>query len=75
MSKPGCCFDNAVVESFNDKLKQELVHRFFWPTRKSAIEAIAEYIERFYNPKRLHSTLGYLSPNEYELTHSSARAA
>lgn len=75
MSKPGCCFDNAVVESFNDKLKQELIHRFLWPTRKSAIEAVAEYIERFYNPKRLHSTLGTLSPNEYELTHSTALAA
>jgi len=66
MSAKGDCYDNAVVESFNDKLKQELIHRYAWRTRMTASEAVLDYIERFYNPKRLHSTLGYVSPNEYE---------
>lgn len=66
MSARGNCYDNAVVESFNDKLKQELIHRQPWPTKAVASLAIADYIERFYNPKRLHSTLGYVSPNQYE---------
>jgi len=71
MSAKGNCYDNAVVESFNDKLKQELIHRDVWPTRARAQLAIADYIERFYNPKRMHSTLGYLSPNEYEEQHAA----
>ncbi len=75
MSAKGNCYDNAVVESFNDKLKQELVHRHVWPTRARAIFAIADYIERFYNPKPLHSTLDYISPNEYEANHAALEEA
>ena len=66
MSGKGNCYDNAVVESFNDKLKQELVHRHVWPTKSGAKTAIAEYIERFYNAKRMHSALGYVTPNAFE---------
>ena len=75
MSGKGNCYDNAVVESFNDKLKQELIHRHTWPTKASAKLAIIDYIERFYNAKRIHSTLGYLSPNNFEDQHAARVAA
>jgi len=67
MSRKGDCWDNAVVESFFGTLKQELLYRRTWPTRKAATEAITEYIERFYNTRRRHSALDYVSPLEYEL--------
>ena len=59
-------YDNALAESFVASLKTELLYRRSWPTRESARVAIFEYIETFYNPKRRHSSLGYLSPVEYE---------
>ena len=59
-------YDNAMAESFVATLKTELLHRRSWPTRESARVAIFEYIEIFYNPRRRHSALGYLSPAEYE---------
>ncbi len=68
MSRTGNCWDNAVVESFFGTLKTELIHRQPWATRKSAREAIADYIELFYNTRRRHSHLGYLSPACYERT-------
>ena len=58
----GDCFDNAVCESFHASLKKELIYRHPWPTRAQARTAIFEYIEGWYNPRRRHSTLGYLSP-------------
>jgi transposase InsO family protein len=65
MSRRGNCYDNAVVESFFSSLKQELgVTR--WPSRAAAHRAIEHYIDRFYNPVRLHSTLDYQSPMEFE---------
>ncbi len=75
MSKKGDCYDNAVVESFNDKLKQELIHRDVWPTKAKAELAIAEYIECFYNSKRMHSTIGFMTPNEYENAYAAHKAA
>ncbi len=70
MSRAGDCYDNAVVESFNDKIKQELLHHH--PVRSAAEtrSAIVDYIEMFYNSERLHSTLGYVCPNEYEDQHN-----
>jgi len=65
MSRRGDCWDNAVVESFFSTLKQELAPAR-WPTVAAATLAIATYIESFYNPVRLHSTLGYQSPNSFE---------
>jgi len=66
MSRKGNCWDNAVVESFFNSLKQEwLPHRKF-ETRNEARQSVFEYIEGFYNHHRLHSTLGYKSPIEYE---------
>ena len=66
MSKKGDCWDNAVVESFFHTLKVELVHRMKFRTREEAKRKIFEYVEMYYNRKRAHSTLGYLSPFEYE---------
>jgi transposase InsO family protein len=63
---PGTCGDNAVAESFFATLKTELLHRQRWATRQQARTAIFEYIEAFYNRQRRHSTLGYLSPADFE---------
>jgi transposase InsO family protein len=66
MSKKGDCWDNAVAESFFHTLKVELIHRMKFRTREEAKRKIFEYVEMYYNTKRAHSTLGYLSPFEYE---------
>jgi transposase InsO family protein len=66
LSRPRQCWDNAVAESFFSTLKQELVYRSTFPTRAAARAAIFEFIEVFYNRSRLHSTLGNLTPAEYE---------
>ena len=66
MSRRANCYDNAVVESFFATLEWELIDRSDWHTRDEARMAIFEYIECWYNPKRRHSSLGYLSPAEYE---------
>jgi len=73
MSRTGNCYDNAVVESFFRTLKADVAgDRPAWPTRHDAAHAIADYIERFYNPVRLHSTLGYRSPVQFEAEHRVA---
>lgn len=66
MSRRGDCWDNAVAESFFSSLKAERVDRKTYRTRNEARADVFDYIERFYNPKRRHSTLGYLSPIDYE---------
>ncbi len=66
MSRKGDCWDNAVAESFFATLKKELVHGENWKTREKARAALFEYIELWYNRERRHSSLGYLSPAEYE---------
>ncbi len=66
MGAKGSALDNAVCESFFGSLKKELVRRRSWPTRAEARSAIFEWIEGWYNRRRLHSTLGYLSPSQYE---------
>jgi putative transposase len=67
MSRKGDCWDNAVAESFFATLKWELVRRCRWATRAQARTAVFEYIEAWYNRRRRHSSLGYVSPAEYEL--------
>jgi len=67
MGSKGDAYDNAVAESFFATLKKELIHRRSWPTRRELGSAVFEYIEAFYNRDRRHSTLGMLSPAEYEL--------
>jgi putative transposase len=66
MSATGNCYDNAVTETFFHTLKVELVNRSRFHSRSDAKKCIFEYIESFYNRKRLHSTLGYKSPVEFE---------
>ncbi|MEW6724898.1 MAG: IS3 family transposase [Bacillota bacterium] len=66
MSRKGECLDNAVAESFFSTLKAELIEGRIWRTRAEAAQAIFEWIEVFYNRQRLHSSLAYLSPAEYE---------
>ena len=66
MSRPGNCWDNAVVESFFASLKTELIYRRRFQTRQEAQRAIFTYIEGFYNRRRRHSTLGQISPAEFE---------
>jgi transposase InsO family protein len=64
VGRTGTCYDNALAESFNGALKVELVHRTVYPTRKKAREDIARWIELRYNRTRLHSVLGYRTPQE-----------
>jgi putative transposase len=70
MSGVAQCWDNAPVESFFASLKRELVHHERYTTREEAKASIFEYIEAFYNRVRRHSSLGYLSPEEFERTHN-----
>lgn len=66
MGSVGDALDNAVAESFFATLQTELLDRYIWPTRQSLRSATFEFIEVFYNRQRRHSTLGYLSPSEFE---------
>ena len=75
MGSKGDCFDNAVAESFFATLEKDLLRRISFPTRQDARTAVFDYIETFYNPIRLHSTLGYLSPVEYEKMKKEEKAA
>jgi transposase InsO family protein len=66
MGSKGDCFDNAVAESFFATLKKELVHGRSWPTKAELRTEVFEYIEIFFNRRRRHSTLGMLSPEQFE---------
>lgn len=71
MSGKGNCYDNAITESFFSTLKKELVYLIKFETRNQAATEIFEFIEIFYNRKRLHSALGYMSPLEFNLNEKS----
>jgi transposase InsO family protein len=78
LSRPRQCWDNAVAESFFASLKTELIDRRSWATRAQARRAMFDYIEVFFNRRRLHSSLDYLTPVEYETKihhHKAAHAA
>lgn len=66
MSRVGNCWDNSVAESFFGSLKQEQIHWQHYQTRYAAQQDVLQYISMFYNSHRLHSYLGYKSPNQYE---------
>ena len=70
MSRRADCWDNAPVESFFASLKRELVHDEKYTTREQAKASIFEYVEAFYNRVRLHSSLGFLSPEQFERSHN-----
>jgi putative transposase len=72
MSRSGNVWDNAVMESFFSSLKTERTTRRTYQTRDEARADVFDYVERFYNPRRRHSTLGYLSPAEFEMQATSA---
>ncbi|MCV9880638.1 IS3 family transposase [Brenneria izbisi] len=67
MSGKGCCYDNAVMESFYHTLKTELMQGKAFSSREQAMNALFDYIEVFYNRRRRHSTLGYQTPVHYEM--------
>ena len=72
MSRKGDCYDNAVAESFFGILKNELVHTTQFENMIDARSELFRYIEGFYNRRRLHSYLGYLSPDQFEYDRQAA---
>ena len=72
MSRQGDVWDNSAIESFFSSLKIERVHRRMYVTRDQARADVFDYVERFYNVRRRHSTIGYLSPVEFENATNSA---
>jgi putative transposase len=72
MSRTGNCYDNAMVESFFHTLKVERVNRRNYQTKREALDDIINYIENWYNKKRTHSALDYLSPTQYEAQYKFA---
>jgi putative transposase len=66
MSRKGNCYDNACIESFHSVLKKELIYLEHYKTRAAAKKQIFEYLTCFYNGKRIHSSIGYFTPNQYE---------
>jgi putative transposase len=75
MSRTGCCYDNAVMERFFWSLKHEWTNHESFHNLADARLSVFRYIETFYNSERLHQTLGYLSPNQFEAEHAPAAAA
>jgi putative transposase len=71
MGTVGDCYDNAMAESFWSRMQVELLDRKRWKTRVELANAIFEYLEIFHNRRRRHSSLGMVSPIEYEIQHAS----
>jgi len=71
VERSGDCYDNAMIESFWSRMQVELLDRQRWETRVELANAIFEYLEIFYNRRRRHSSLGMVSPVEYELRNAS----
>ncbi len=75
MSRPGCPYDNACLESFFSTAKKERIYRKEYGTLEEVKSDLFEYIELFYNRKRMHSHLGYMSPVEYRMTKEKEKQA
>lgn len=75
MSRKGDCWDNAIAESFFATLKKELIYRQNWLNKRQTITAIKDYISNFYNRERRHTSLGYMSPADYERLTMLAKTA
>ncbi|MCC2280928.1 integrase core domain-containing protein [Streptomyces sp. ET3-23] len=71
VGRTGQCWDNALAESFFATIKRELLGTRPWPSRALARTAVFDYIEGWYDSRRLHSSLGYRSPAEYEAVHAA----
>ena len=72
IGRKGECWDNAVAESFFATIKRELIWTRAWPTREELRIAVFDYIEGWFNTRRLHSSLNYCSPAEWEAAHCNA---
>ena len=70
MGSRGDCFDNAVAESFFPTLKKELIHGRSWPTKADLRSEVFECIDVFFNRRGRHSTLGFVSPAQFDSHHS-----
>ena len=75
MGRVGSAYDNAMMESFFSTLQRELLDRTSWTTRKELASAIFEWIEAWYNPRRRHTSIDYLSPVDYERLYTTALGA
>lgn len=75
MSRKGNCYDNACIESFHSLIKKELIYCTRFQTKEQARQEIFEYIEFFYNRKRIHSSLGYLSPVQFSKRFDNSKAS
>jgi len=75
MGSVGDCYDNAVIEAFWSRVQVELLDRTRWKTRTELANALFEYLEIFHNRQRRHSSLGMLTPVEYEITHQRTKTA
>lgn len=75
VGRTGICYDNALAESFNAALKVERVHRTVYHTRRKAADDVAQYIELFYNHRRIHSALGYRTPHEVRNAYENQQLA
>jgi putative transposase len=72
--RKGNCYDNACIESFHGIVERELVYQTKYKTREEAKKSLFEHIEFFYNSRRIHSTLGYYTPNEFERIYGNSAA-
>ena len=75
MSRTGCCYDNAVMERFFWSLKHEWTNIEDFADIQEVQHTVFEYIEAFYNSKRIHQTLGYQSPNQFEAIYENSLVA
>ena len=75
MGAVGSCYDNAIIESFWGRMQVELLNRKRWNTRLELANAIFEYLEIFHNRRRRHSSLGMLTPAEYETINRAIHVA
>ena len=75
MGKVACAYDNSLAESFFGSMQIELLDRRRWATRAELANAMFEWIEAWYNPRRRHSALQYLSPIDFERLHTAAHEA
>lgn len=72
MSRKGCCYDNACIESFHSVIKRELIHLEKFKTRSRAKREIWEYIERWYNRRRIHSSIDYKTPVQFQAMYENS---